>query len=261
MLKVKEIEPKFGKLEDKKYICVIDLELTCWDDKEHTHQDMEIIEIGIAYCNLQYKILDEIEIFVKPWHNPILSDYCKELTHIKQEDVDNSKNLCVSVSQLMEKLPDPKEFIFASWGNDPIWLQKELEKKCYKNCNNGKWHGYTEFDPRFINIKLCDKIKNNKKRGLKKTLRSYGIEQIQPAHRALPDALSTALLAKEMKLDVFDCMISNDKTFRQKETKRMNDIVDKFVKKTGFEKEKTTKLMKYVDYDFMKAQNIFQLFK
>ena len=66
---------------------IVDLEATCWEGCQVNK--MEIIEIG-AVClngNNLYPI-SEFQQFVKPMINPVLSGFCKNLTHIKQKQID-----------------------------------------------------------------------------------------------------------------------------------------------------------------------------
>ena len=70
---------------------IVDLECTCWKEKDKPH---EIIEIG-AVCDGPYKnvkFYQEFQIFVKPILNPVLSPFCTELTHINQADIDKAVN-------------------------------------------------------------------------------------------------------------------------------------------------------------------------
>jgi len=71
-------------------IIVIDVESTCWHGKIPKGQMNEIIEIGICIiCTKSGDILDTRDIIVKPEHSTI-SDYCKNLTTITQEQMHKS---------------------------------------------------------------------------------------------------------------------------------------------------------------------------
>jgi inhibitor of KinA sporulation pathway (predicted exonuclease) len=75
---------------NKTYI-IVDLEATCYDKIDINKPKgfiNEIIEIGAVKCNENGDIIDEFQCFVKPKKFPILSNFCKELTSIKQEDID-----------------------------------------------------------------------------------------------------------------------------------------------------------------------------
>lgn len=252
-MNIKEVEKEFGVLENKKYICVFDLELTCWDTKDPNFRpkdEMEIIELGILVCDLDLNILHEIQQFVKPVNYPQLSDYCVELTGITQIDVDQFESLEVEIDKLIAfgDLPSPQEFVWACWGSDAFHINAEWQKQTQEE---------QFFDPRHINIKFHDV----KRRGLKRALKSYGIKQVQPVHRALPDAKSALQLMKKMKLDILDCNVSNKKTERQTRLYKQNEMAEKFYKRTGLRVETSLRLLSQLDYDFQKAKNILEILR
>jgi 3'-5' exoribonuclease 1 len=59
---------------------IVDLEATCWEGRDSSRN--EIIEIGAVLVNEQQEILSEFEQFVRPLMNPVLSEFCKNLTTI-----------------------------------------------------------------------------------------------------------------------------------------------------------------------------------
>ncbi|MEM8890039.1 MAG: 3'-5' exonuclease, partial [Bacteroidota bacterium] len=73
-----------------KYI-IVDLEATCWKKREKG-QINEIIEIGAVAIDEAGNELGEFAEFIKPKLNPILSDFCKELTSISQSEIDAAQS-------------------------------------------------------------------------------------------------------------------------------------------------------------------------
>lgn len=67
---------------------IVDLEATC--EKDNKAFQNEIIEIGAVKVSETLQALDKFSSFVKPILNPVLSDFCKELTSITQEDIDKA---------------------------------------------------------------------------------------------------------------------------------------------------------------------------
>jgi len=254
-----EIVNKFGKLEDKKYLAVMDLELTCWDGKSWDSQPrdkMEITEIGVEILDLEYNSISKHTKTVKPIFYPILSDYCKNLTHISQEEIHLSKNLNVTAAILKEELPDPREFVWTCWGRDATWLQDEIVAKSYKGYISKRFPPI-EFDPRFVNVKLC----YGGRGGLKKALSKLNLQQVLPAHRALADAESTSKVVKALKLGPLDAQISNDRTYREALNRERKDMVDKLAKRLNLQdKDKIYNVLKLAKWDFMTALNIFKNF-
>ena len=252
-----DIETKFGRLEDKKYICVMDLELTCWADDDpdrRPRKEMEITEIGFEVLDaITLKGVSRITKCVKPLNHPTISKYNTELTGITQDEVDSSNLLWFTVQVMLAEgqIPDPKEFVWASWSKDPEWLNKELTAQGYPDI----------FDPRYIDVKILDNAKN-KRRTLRKALYSLGLPQEMPAHRALPDAVSTARILRHMKLSALDAGISNSRTYRQALSSERKKAADKLSKSFSHLDDKSAyTLLKYCKWDYTVARNVATLFK
>ena len=84
-----------------RYLYCVDLEATCdeVDESESPRplavvpNQMETIEIGLVVIDLEtLEIVDEFQRFVRPQINPLLTDFCKELTSIQQAE--HRRNLC-----------------------------------------------------------------------------------------------------------------------------------------------------------------------
>ncbi|XP_058818064.1 3'-5' exonuclease Snipper [Topomyia yanbarensis] len=72
-----------------RYIIVIDLEATCWPKETQKWKTHEIIEFPAVLLNLTSgRIESEFRQYVMPLENPRLSEFCTELTGIRQEQVD-----------------------------------------------------------------------------------------------------------------------------------------------------------------------------
>ena len=67
---------------------VFDLEATCWEERDNRRN--ETIEIGAVLINEKQEVISEFQQFVKPLMNPVLSDFCTNLTSIQQADVDDA---------------------------------------------------------------------------------------------------------------------------------------------------------------------------
>ncbi len=95
---------------------ITDLECTCTNSNEFPREEMEIIEIGAVILNDKLEIIDEFSKFVKPTKNPQLTDFCKDLTKIKQEYVDNADYLVKVLREFSEWALQYGEYTFTSWG-------------------------------------------------------------------------------------------------------------------------------------------------
>ncbi len=78
---------------------LIDLEFTCWEDSLRTDwadpaRPAEVIEIGLAVYDVATRTTTEtFDVLVRPTVNPILSDYCVNLLHISQGEIDVADEL------------------------------------------------------------------------------------------------------------------------------------------------------------------------
>lgn len=94
---------------------IFDLEATCWDQWEK--KDNETIEIGAVMVNENKQIISEYVQFIKPTKYPILSDFCKNLTSIRQEDVDHAPLFPVAIEDFKSWIGvDGQDYVLCSWG-------------------------------------------------------------------------------------------------------------------------------------------------
>src|SRR5262245_24586023 len=69
---------------------IVDLEATCWEQGAGRDR-METIEIGaVLLASSEGPVVDEFDALVRPIASPQLSEFCKRLTSIRQEDVDRA---------------------------------------------------------------------------------------------------------------------------------------------------------------------------
>jgi len=61
------------------------------DDGRFKHSHREVISVGFVVVDKKYNIKAKYSSFIKPVHNPCLTQYCQELTGISQYNVDNGK--------------------------------------------------------------------------------------------------------------------------------------------------------------------------
>jgi inhibitor of KinA sporulation pathway (predicted exonuclease) len=108
-------------------IVFFDIEMNCNDDKK-IKEISESISIGAV------KVFDDGEIssdkfysLIKPAKQSILSDKCKEITRLSQDDIDSAvgfKEVMINFSRWVGDKPT----IFASWGREDIKVLKRDDK-------------------------------------------------------------------------------------------------------------------------------------
>lgn len=108
------------------YFMVLDLEATCCDRKTIHRNEMEIIEIGAVMVESKnLTAVSEFQTFVKPIRYPILTEFCKKLTSITQEQVDRAPLYPEAVEQFQRWMLQYSNFIFGSWGD---YDRKQIEQ-------------------------------------------------------------------------------------------------------------------------------------
>lgn len=164
---------------------VYDLEAACWMGRPPKGIN-EIIEIGAIKLNGYGEVTGRFERFVKPSANPILSNFCKKLTSISQEQVDGALGYKSVIKDFMEwaNVYDD-DYCLCAWGdNDQLLLDQ--------NC---RWHK-VDFDWNANHIDVRNQYYHisgdTKPRGLKYVVDKEGFEFTGIQHRAISDAENLA---------------------------------------------------------------------
>jgi len=167
---------------------IVDLEATCQRDGEFNLDEMETIEIGaVMFDCATLTIVDEFQTFVKPTTKETLSEFCTELTCIKQSDVNNAPSFQEAFEALNGFAERHRAFAWASWGN---YDKKQLLKDCERNSLPFRL-------PPHVNLKKAFR-KAQKMRwelGMEKALLHVGLTPTGVAHRGIDDARNIARLA------------------------------------------------------------------
>ncbi len=178
----------------KKYIFCVDVEATCSSDASVPREEMEVIEFGGVLLDRDtMQVIERIEFFIKPILHPVLTPFCKELTHITQQQVDDGQTYLAALT-LMRAYQERfgKDFCWCSWGafDKNIFLQ------------DAALHGLSPLlDPHnHFNLKVWFSNLLDKKKGfgLNKAVEYLKLEFIGQHHRALSDAENVAQILKTM---------------------------------------------------------------
>jgi 3'-5' exoribonuclease 1 len=157
---------------------IMDLEATCWE--ESRPGDMETIEIGAVMLEDGGFPRVEFNEFIRPLAYPILSEFCKDLTSIRQKDVDRADPFPVVFQRFLEWL-GPGPFVWCSWGN---YDRKQLQQDCRRH--NIEW---PESLSLHINLKeVFARHMNRKQCGMKRALKMLGLPLDGTHHRGIDDA-------------------------------------------------------------------------
>jgi len=136
------------------YLIILDFEATC--DEPINPDPQEIVEFpSIVYNLKKNKIEDSFESFVKPIYNPILTDYCKNLTTITQNQVNTSKTFSevyTNYLQWVSKYKSEKAVIltYGDWDLRKC-LTKQLEVSgCERDSIFNRWINLKKITTKFL---------------------------------------------------------------------------------------------------------------
>lgn len=166
---------------------IVDLEATCWENVRDAKR-MEIIEIGaVELPSSGEPPTREFNRFVRPVSSPILSDFCRDLTSIRQKDVDGADPFSTVILEFLDWIGD-EPYTLVSWGG---YDQSQFRIDCRRHSvpfpNSFENHlNLKKAFAEVMSVKLC---------GMAKALSIAGIRQEGTHHRGIDDARNIAKLA------------------------------------------------------------------
>ena len=178
---------------------VVDLEATCWEGS--SVENMEVIEIGAVSLNGEIlRPMSDFQQFVRPTTNPVLTDFCKDLTGIEQQQIDSAPTFPTSFENFLQ-WAGHTDFRLCSWGGfDYELFGHELNRHdlnwpdCFRghvNLKNLHAHAYS----------LSSGI------GLQQALQKHGLSFDGEPHRGIDDARNIVKIAQVvLELDDWDSL-------------------------------------------------------
>lgn len=169
---------------------VIDLEATCWADKSPSNPPSEIIQIGIVTVDTnELTITPSYSVMVKPRFSSELSDFCKELTGLTDEQVfGDGVPFTEAVTSLQEQFSLRKRS-WASWG---AYDFRQIMKDC-EYSGISPW----EISQQHLNLKPMFSMLGFRRGGLAKAMEEVGLRMEGRHHDGGDDAYNTARLLVE----------------------------------------------------------------
>jgi len=169
------------------YYLIIDLEATCCNQGTISRDDMEIIEIGAVIVDVDsLEMVDDFSIFIRPIIHPNLTEFCKKLTTITQEEIDRGVGFIEGMKIFVSWFSQYEKALFCSWGE---YDKNQFKKDC-------RLHGMKyPFGLEHLNIKKAFAKKQGVKPcGLDKALEIVNLELLGTHHRGVDDARNMARL-------------------------------------------------------------------
>ena len=169
---------------------VFDLEATCTNTRQFPHTEMEVIEVGAVKYTIKEDtllVVDQFQSFVKPVIHPTLTDFCKQLTTITQNQVDRAFGFQQVLSDFHDFIDLRQDYTLCSWG---FYDRKQLTLDCKYHNLPIEWlekHISLSHQYRKIVTPPNNKIKRY---GVSSALEKEGLEFVGTPHRALSDAIN-----------------------------------------------------------------------
>jgi inhibitor of KinA sporulation pathway (predicted exonuclease) len=150
---------------------------------------METIEIGaVKLEGPSLQVCGEFQSFVRPVAEPVLSEFCVELTSIRQSDVDSAPIFPEALESLVEWVgTDP--VVFCSWG---AYDGGQIENDCRRH----KVPFPTMLERRINLKKAFAQLHGIGPCGMKRALAILGRDITGSHHRAMDDARNIAVIAR-----------------------------------------------------------------
>jgi inhibitor of KinA sporulation pathway (predicted exonuclease) len=170
------------------YYLVLDLEATCCDQDTIKRHQTEIIEIGAVMLEAQgLAVIEEFQTLVKPIRYALLTEFCKSLTSITQEQVDQAPGYVEAIALLQQWLSKYPNGVFGSWG--------DYDRNQFKQ--DSKFHN-VPFPIAYPHVNLKQLFSSTqglpKRYGMAEALQLAGIALEGTHHRGIDDARNIAKL-------------------------------------------------------------------
>ncbi len=174
------------------YSVIVDLEATCCDQNSIPRHEMEIVEIGaVRVSSSTGEIESEFGAFVKPVRNPILTEFCKSLTTISQEDLKDAESYPRVMADFSSWLKEKPDYDFCSWGD---YDKKQFMQDC-------EYHGIAypiSGVHRNLKAEFSAATGARKRFGLGGAIRKIGLDFEGTAHRGIDDARNVARVYRHL---------------------------------------------------------------
>lgn len=185
-----------------KNVVIFDIECTCWDEAENMpRSERETIEIGAVLVSVEDgRLVSSFNKFIKPKNHPILSDYCKTLTTIKQEDVDSASDFKQIMDEFGNWIVSEGEPVYIlSWGNfDKHHIRDESKNKNYNGIAT------KQISSKHLNLKdLFGRFYGIRSRGFGSALEYINMSFDGTPHRGIDDATNMIKIFNLIKESIF----------------------------------------------------------
>lgn len=179
-------------------ILICDVESTCFRISGVSYSGTsEIIEIGACIIDNDINIVSEFDRFIRPVKHPILSSFCKELTSIKQSDVDGAETFPVMIEEFKKYISDNGILVWSSWGNYDFNV---MLYDCYR-------YGVIFPFLQHLNLKVeVGELGKTRHHGVESTILELGLKFDGTHHRGIDDVRNVVRILRTLKIKPDDIL-------------------------------------------------------
>lgn len=195
------------------YYGLLDIEMTCdgkqengkfIDDGRMDRFDREIISIGFIIVDNKYNIKAKYSSYVKPIINTVLTDYCMNLTGIKQADIDRGKkcdNAFHDIYDLCNQYSVDHVFTFGNFDKEIMLASAGKHKRANERYKNIYREASKIIDVRPAILKGINKRQRGGP-GLVQIANDLGISSKDKCHDALGDTMLLYRVCKKLNIQM-----------------------------------------------------------
>lgn len=182
------------------FIAVLDFEATCGNDLDPDWDStrQEIIELPVGLVSVASReVIDTFGTFVRPVVQPKLTDFCTELTSIRQADVDVAPTIEEAFGDLRDWFDEhgltADNCLVATCGDWDLRRMWPRQVSLVPRLSTPRWL------QRWCNLKVVYAENTSKKRtGMMGMLQTLGLEHVGHHHRGADDVRNLCNLVIEL---------------------------------------------------------------
>jgi 3'-5' exoribonuclease 1 len=166
---------------------IFDIEATCWKDNNAAFFHQETIEIGACKLDEYGEVTEHFSRLIRPVLHPTLSPYCKDLTGIRQEEVNRAATFPTVIEEFQDFIDGYNDdYALISWGS---FDKRQIIADCERFRMDTDW-----MESNFLNLRTqyCELKRLKQASSLQKTVKQEGFEFSGTNHRGLDDATNLA---------------------------------------------------------------------
>lgn len=185
------------------HLLILDFETNCIG--ERSSAPTEIVEVPITVLDVnKNQIVDMFHSYVRPTTNPILTDYCKKVTHLSQKTINEApifEYVVFLIEKLIRKYPNSVFITDGNWDlkyqlsnqikNNNVNISESLEDKI-KNFKNLKHEYVCKYAPQLFAGKLLS---------LKEMMRRISMHFTGNLHSGLDNVRNITCIVQRMITD------------------------------------------------------------